>query len=68
LGTYLHGIFTSTAACQALLTWAGLDAPVEIPDYQTSCNTAIDRLADCVEQYLDTAQLNRLLDLDTQSS
>lgn len=68
LGTYLHGIFTSTAACQALLTWAGLDAPVEIPDYQTSCNTAIDRLADCVEQYLDTAQLNRLLDLDTQPS
>ncbi|MBS0424847.1 MAG: cobyric acid synthase [Proteobacteria bacterium] len=68
LGTYLHGIFTSTAACHALLTWAGLDAPVEMPDYQTICNAAIDRLADCVEQYLDTAQLNRLLNLDAQSS
>ena len=68
LGTYLHGIFTSTAACRTLLAWAGLDTPVEMPDYQTVCNAAIDRLADCVEQYLDTARLNRLLDLDTQPS
>lgn len=68
LGTYLHGIFTSTAACNALLAWAGLDTPTIAPDYQMVCDAAIDRLADCVEQYLDTAQLNRLLNLDTQVS
>ena len=63
LGTYLHGIFESPAACSGLLAWAGLDEQAIAPDYHAIRDAAIDRLADCVDQYLDTAQLYRLLNL-----
>jgi adenosylcobyric acid synthase len=63
LGTYLHGIFESPAACSGLLAWAGLDEQPITPDYHAIRDAAIDRLADCVDQYLDTAQLYRLLNL-----
>ncbi|MEK6735496.1 MAG: cobyric acid synthase, partial [Pseudomonadota bacterium] len=63
LGTYLHGIFESPAACSGLLAWAGLDEQAITPDYHAIRDAAIDRLADCVDQYLDTAQLYRLLNL-----
>lgn len=63
MGTYLHGIFESPTACCGLLTWAGLNDQVRAPDYHAICDAAIDRLADCVDQYLDTAQLYRLLNL-----
>ena len=63
LGTYLHGIFESSAACRGLLTWAGLDDQDKMPDYQAVCDAAINRLADCVDQHLDTAHLYRLLNL-----
>ncbi|UJP04228.1 MAG: cobyric acid synthase [Nitrosomonas sp.] len=67
-GTYLHGIFTSAAACRELLTWAGLNVQDSAPDYQSVCDAAIERLADCVEQYLDTTRLNRLLNLPARIS
>ena len=62
LGTYLHGLFESPAASTALLSWAGLN---EVPsiDYHALQEAAIDRLADTVSQHLDTAQLNKLLNL-----
>lgn len=63
LGTYLHGIFASSTACDGLLTWAGLDGQNATPDYHAICDAAINRLADCVDQYLDTAHLYRLLNL-----
>jgi adenosylcobyric acid synthase len=52
LGTYLHGLFESSAACDALLAWAGL-AQARTPDYHALREAAIDRLADAVEQHLD---------------
>ncbi len=39
MGTYLHGLFESTAACSALLRWAGL-REVQAVDYQASRRTA----------------------------
>ena len=63
LGTYLHGIFESAPACDELLAWAGLHGTGERPDYRDTCAASIDLLADCVEQYLDTAHLHRLLNL-----
>ena len=63
MGTYLHGIFESPLACSELLTWAGLDKLKDTPDYHARRNAQIDRLADCVDQYLDTAHLHRLLNL-----
>jgi adenosylcobyric acid synthase len=56
LGTYLHGLFETPAACSALLRWAGLQAVQDV-DYHALRERDIERLADLVEQHLDTALL-----------
>lgn len=56
LGTYLHGLFETPAACSALLRWAGLEAVQEV-DYHALRERDIERLADLVERHLDTAAL-----------
>ncbi len=61
LGTYVHGLFERDDACAALLGWAGLRKPQQV-DYQGLREAAIDRLADAVEQHLDTNRLLSLLD------
>jgi adenosylcobyric acid synthase len=60
LGTYLHGLFESPDACNALLAWAGLDRP-QTRDYAAFREAAIERLADTVEAHLDTDALEILL-------
>jgi adenosylcobyric acid synthase len=62
LGTYLHGLFESPAACSALLRWAGLREVVS-PDYHALRERDIERLADLVEVHLDTARLRELCGL-----
>jgi len=62
LGTYLHGLFETPAACSALLRWAGLEAVQEV-DYHALRERDIERLADLVENHLDTAALRRLCGL-----
>jgi adenosylcobyric acid synthase len=62
LGTYVHGLFESSAACNALLAWAGLREP-QTPDYHQLRETGIERLADAVEAHLDVNTLLRLLDI-----
>jgi adenosylcobyric acid synthase len=62
LATYLHGLFESTLATDALLRWAGL-TDVASPDYHARREADIDRLADVVEQYLDGVHLRSLFDL-----
>jgi adenosylcobyric acid synthase len=59
LATYLHGLFDSAEACNALLRWAGL-CEVQTPDYCARCEADLERLADAVEQHLDTAKLREL--------
>ncbi len=59
LGTYLHGLFESETARDALLRWAGLPRPSPM-DYFQLREAAIDRLADAVEDNLD---LRRIFDL-----
>ncbi|NNT94792.1 cobyric acid synthase [Stutzerimonas nitrititolerans] len=59
LGTYLHGLFESPAACAALLRWAGL-GEVETVDYHALRERDIERLADLVEAHLDVARLRAL--------
>ncbi|RRV15857.1 cobyric acid synthase [Pseudomonas saudiphocaensis] len=59
LGTYLHGLFESPAACEALLRWAGLDE-VETVDYHALRERDIERLADLVETHLDVRLLREL--------
>ena len=51
-----------TAACGALLAWAGLaDAPAF--DYHAAREAGIDRMADAVEAHLDMNAVLRLLHL-----
>jgi adenosylcobyric acid synthase len=60
IGTYLHGLFDTAAAGDALLAWAGLVAPLT-PDYFALRESGIERLADAVEAHLDLDLLARLL-------
>ncbi len=62
MGTYLHGLFESTPACDALLGWAGLKN-TKSADYSQRCNNDIDRISDAVEQHLDMAAIDLLLGL-----
>lgn len=62
-GTYVHGIFDQPAACEALLLWAGLNNSDQAVDYQQHRLEQLDRLADQVEQCLDTDWLRDLLGL-----
>lgn len=64
LGTYLHGVFESPAACVALLHWAGLREPQKI-DYHEVREREIERLADSVETHLDLSAILRLLRLES---
>ncbi|WP_455911664.1 cobyric acid synthase [Pseudomonas putida] len=59
LGTYLHGVFETPAACSALLSWAGLQDVQEV-DYHALRERDIERLADLVEHHLDTELLRKL--------
>ncbi|SEQ91492.1 adenosylcobyric acid synthase [Nitrosomonas sp. Nm51] len=68
IGGYLHGLFESTDACSALLTWAGLNSCSETPNYPAICDAAINRLADSIDQYLDTRLLSQLLNLNSLSA
>jgi adenosylcobyric acid synthase len=61
-GTYLHGLFDTPAAADALLAWAGLRGAGS-PDIAALRDAAIDRLADAVEAHLDTHALRHLLAL-----
>ncbi|RMN41327.1 adenosylcobyric acid synthase (glutamine-hydrolysing) [Pseudomonas syringae] len=63
LGTYLHGLFESPAACGALLRWAGLEN-VQSVDYHALRERDIERLADLVEKHLDGTLLRELCGLE----
>jgi adenosylcobyric acid synthase len=57
-GTYVHGLFDRQEACDALLRWAGLEAPAT-QDYEALREAGIARMADAVEEYLDWSKLDR---------
>lgn len=62
MGTYLHGLFESSAASAALLRWAGL-REVQHIDYHALRERDIERLADQVEAHLDSEKLRALCGL-----
>jgi adenosylcobyric acid synthase len=65
LATYLHGLFESRQATDALLRWAGLSA-ANTPDYHARREADIDRIADAVGQHLNAKQLRALFGLGEQ--
>ncbi|WP_293779145.1 cobyric acid synthase [uncultured Oxalicibacterium sp.] len=52
LGTYLHGLFDTPAACDALLRWAGL-ASGQTVDTAALREESLERLADATQPLLD---------------
>jgi adenosylcobyric acid synthase len=60
LGTYVHGLFDSSDACNHLLKWAGLDSQAAI-NLDLVRERQLDRLAHCLEQSLDDSLLAQLL-------
>jgi len=56
IGTYIHGLFDQSAACQSILSWAGLSAPQAV-DHGARQEHEINRLADAIEQHLDLDQM-----------
>lgn len=63
MGSYVHGLFDEPEACDAILQWAGTITDGSAVDYQQHRLWQLDRLADQVEQHLDTAWLQSLLGL-----
>lgn len=63
VGTYVHGLFDHPEALQALLRWAGWQGDVAPPDLAARRERDLERLADAVEQYLDTDRILALLEL-----
>ena len=59
-GTYLHGLFETSTARDALLRWAGLAQP-GASDFAQLREAAIDRLADAVEANLEVDRMFELL-------
>ncbi len=51
-GSYLHGLFDSSEACQALLHWAGLEKPQAV-DYHALREAGIERISDAIEAHLE---------------
>lgn len=52
LGTYLHGLFDTPAACKALLQWAGLGSDHTV-DTAALREASLDRIADASQPLLD---------------
>ncbi|MFT4171905.1 MAG: cobyric acid synthase [Rhodocyclaceae bacterium] len=64
MGTYLHGLFDTPAACDALLDWAGL-ADAQSPDLAALREASLERLADMIDTHMDTHALLTLLEEGT---
>ena len=64
MGSYLHGLFDDPHALCALLQWAGLQQAATV-DVRALREASIERLADMVEQHLDTALLEKWLGMST---
>jgi adenosylcobyric acid synthase len=59
LATYVHGLFDAPAACAALLEWAGMKGARGV-DLAALREASLERLADCVEEKLETGALRTL--------
>lgn len=66
MGTYLHGLFESSAACQSMLRWAGLDH-AQAQDYHALREQGIERIADAIEEHLDLDLIVKMLNLEPDS-
>ncbi len=59
LGTYIHGLFDQPTAANVLLQWAGLESD-QAADLSAIREQQLERLADCLEENLDSSFLESL--------
>jgi len=59
MGSYVHGLFDSPAALDALLRWAGAEGALERVDLGARREADLDRLADSIESAIDIDALMR---------
>ena len=64
LGTYLHGLFDSPAACNQLLSWAGLKSH-SATDLESLREEQLDRLADCLHENITESFWNSFSNTST---
>ncbi len=62
--TYLHGVFDTPGALDALLRWAGVE-DADVIDLHAQREASIERLADAVDAHLDTRLLERLMGISS---
>jgi adenosylcobyric acid synthase len=65
LGTYVHGLFDTPEALEALLRWAGLAHPQTL-DVNAQREAAIERLADTLEAHLDLQTVFAMIGLTSK--
>lgn len=63
-GTYLHGLFESPQACDAILAWAGLDQATPAIDFNVLREEGINRMADAVEAAIGLNKIVEILSLN----
>ncbi|MNN45447.1 cobyric acid synthase [compost metagenome] len=55
LGSYLHGMFDTPAACSALLRWAGLESAHTV-DTAALREASLERIADAAMPLMDALE------------
>jgi adenosylcobyric acid synthase len=65
IGSYVHGLFEQSTSCNAILNWAGLKN-ADTPDYHALREHDIDRLANMIENHMDTEALKQFVTLPSQ--
>ncbi|WP_041543088.1 cobyric acid synthase [Oceanimonas sp. GK1] len=66
LGTYLHGLFDSVEACNALLAWAGLNDSRQAVALDALREASLNRLADSLETHLNLDLIEQMMQPTTQ--
>ena len=61
-GSYLHGIFDTKEACNAILSWAGLSDNTSV-DLAELRELSLEKLANAIEQHIDLNKLSDALTL-----
>ena len=62
MGTYLHGLFDTVEACQALLSWAGFKTQKAV-SMEKMRESGINLIADTLEENFDFTELSKAMDL-----
>ena len=64
-GSYVHGLFDTPQAANAILHWCGLrSSGAQAFDMAALREQSLDRLADMLEQHMDMDTLSNLLEID----